>query len=204
MLYIIAALVIGFGFTFLVFDHKGFWKKEWFCCGLFLSFLLFMMIAFFAIASGLTDPKPKEFTTTYALKEFHENQYYSVSADGNVVSVWIQDGESWKKESFASGMVEFRLHTGSAEVTIEGKRYIEPSSTEKILFWRKTLNAKDMNGELLYEDEYKKVIITVPEGAENKGEVDQDRDVTLGIYCGACGKECEDGDTYCRGCGKKL
>lgn len=159
----IIALIIGFGIVFLAafFDHEGFGKVR-LCYGFCISFLLFMTICIFVIVFELTEPKQEEFITTYALKEYYKNQYYSISADGNVVSVWMQDGESWKKESFSTDMVEFRLHTGSAEITIEGEKYIEPSRKEQILYFRKTLNSKDINGEPLYEDIYKKIIISVP------------------------------------------
>ena len=100
------------------------------------------------------------------------------------------DGKGWEKRTFSEEIVKFQPTDGKAEMQIHKKRIIEPSTADKILFFKGAL--------VLYDEFVESVVISVPE----ESEIGETADTTQ--ICTDCGAEILKKFQYCSGCGKKL
>lgn len=153
---------------------------------------------------GYSDPGYQNANYTYGIKEMQESKYYIVSSDGDSVSVLIDKGAGFEKETFPEDVVTFVKTTDSAKVDMDVKVFEKPSKADEIWF-----NKPSEPNEEFPEKIYESVTIYIPKEAEagnQAPEVEDNEQKPVGnkAYCNVCGAEIGDGANFCSGCGSKV
>lgn len=173
--------------------------------GIFGVIALTFCITSLGKTNGYSDPEYQNINSSYDIKEMQENKYYIASSDGDSVSVLIDKGSGFEKETFPEDVVTFLETTDSAKVTIDMKVFQKPSKADEIWF-NKTPEPNEEFPEKIYES----VTIYVPKGSEATNQTpavegNEPKNVENNeAYCSVCGTEIGDGANFCSGCGTKL
>lgn len=154
---------------------------------------------------GYSDPEYRNVNSTYDIKEIQASKYYTTSSDGDSVSVLIDKGSEFEKETFPEDVVNFVETNDSAKVTMDMKVFQNPSKTDEVLFCK----LSEPNEEFP-EKIYEAVTIYIPKGSETVNqapEVESSEKQPAEIktaYCSECGTEIGNETKFCSGCGTKV
>ena len=172
--------------------------------GLLMAIILSVCATKIGENMGYSDPEYQNANYSYDIKEMQENKYYITSSDGDSVSVLIDKGSGFEKETFPEDVVTFVETTDSAKVDMDLKIFEKPSKADEIWF-----NKPSEPNEEFPEKIYESVTIYVPEKSETgnqapKVEGNEPKPIGNKVYCSVCGAEIGDGANFCSGCGEKL
>lgn len=172
--------------------------------GIFMYIIAIALVCLIGREIGWSDPEYQNVSSTYDIKEMQENKYYIASSDGDSVSVLIDKGYGFEKETFPEDVVTFVETTDSAKVDMDLKVFKNPTKEDAILF-----NKPSEPNEEFPEKIYESVTIYVPEESKAESQTleikgDDQKAVGNKAYCSVCGAEIGDGANFCSGCGEKL
>lgn len=135
MVYILIGVLVGI-FSFIGFRIK---EGESEPGSILRSFIIgifgFMISTVFIGILFFIKPKTYYFSEKYSLEKIEGNQYYTVNAGDDSVSLYAWKGTFSEKMTFSEEVVKFNPHAKKATVQIEGKRYKEPTKKEKFWFF---------------------------------------------------------------------
>ena len=203
MVYILIALIITIIVVLLV--SQGEIDETVFMWGVVMFFGSFVGITALGESIGYSDPEYRNVNSTYDIKEIQASKYYTTSSDGDSVSVLIDKGSGFEKETFPEDVVNFVETNDSAKVTMDMKVFQKPSKTDEILFCKKSEPNEEFPEKI-----YESVTIYIPKGSETVNqtlEIDANEKQPVepqNAYCSECGAKIGDKAKFCSGCGTKV
>ncbi|MDU3180435.1 MAG: zinc ribbon domain-containing protein [Lachnospiraceae bacterium] len=203
MVYILIALIITIIVVLLA--SQGTIDETVLIWGVFMFLGSFIGITVLGESIGYSDPEYRNVNSSYDIKEIQASKYYTISSNGDSVSVLIDKGSDFEKETFPEDVVNFVETNDSAKVTMDMKVFRKPSKTDKVLFWKESEPNEEFPEKI-----YESVTIYIPKGSETINqtpEVNANEKQSVepqNAYCSECGAKIGDKAKFCSGCGSKV
>ncbi|WP_461818130.1 zinc ribbon domain-containing protein [Faecalimonas sp.] len=203
MVYILIALIITIIVVLLV--SQGEIDETVLMWGVVMFLGSFVGITGLGESIGYSDPEYRNVNSSYDIKEIQASKYYTINSNGDSVSVLIDKGSGFEKETFPEDVVNFVETNDSAKVTMDMKIFQKPSKTDEILFCKKSEPNEEFPEKI-----YESVTIYIPKRSETVNqtlEVDANEKQPVepqNAYCSECGAKIGDKAKFCSGCGSKV